>query len=208
MKDKKNAVCFMGMGLAVLVLAIVLIANVVSGSGRSSTLKDQRTEITNLSNQVESQRASVQAGSSSVVQQTTGIDLERKDKDDAVIREFAKLVTTWSTHDEYTAMRAEVMEKYALSESSRFATVFLPSYGSITDGAGVEHNLIDYNKISCSYRGMKSIVSGISGGQYSYFVIVTCAGGRDGATSTFDVVFCCSVDGIGNISNLEAYTLT
>ena len=55
---------------------------------------------------------------------------------------------------------------------------------------------------------MKSIVSGISGGQYSYFVIVTCAGGRDGATSTFDVVFCCDVDGIGNISNLEAYTLT
>ena len=204
MKDKQNIMCVMAMGLAVLVLVIVIAVNIFSGGRRTSALAQQRSEITNLQNQVESQKASVQAGSSSVVQQVTGIDLARKDKDDAVIKEFAQLVTTWSTHEEYTAMRAEVMEKYSLAAASRFATVFLPSYGSITDGEGVEHNLIDYNHISCSYKGMKSIVSGISGGQYSYFVIVTCAGGRDGATSTFDVIFCCDVDGIGNISNLEA----
>lgn len=208
MKSKQNLLYMMLMGVAVLVFVIVMVVNAVSGSGRSSTLAAQKAEIVELSNKVEAQRASVQAGVGSVVQQTTGIDLARKDKDDVIIKEFAELVTTWSTHEEYTSMRTEVMQKYALSDGSRFASVFLPDYGSITDGEGVEHNLIDYNHISCAYRGMKSIVSGISGAQYSYFVIVTCDGGRDGATSTFNVVFCCDVDGVGNISNLEAYTLT
>lgn len=207
-KNKKNLLCLMLIGISVLIFVIVLIANGVSAGSRASILEEQAVEIANLKNQVETQRASVQAGSSSVVQQTTGIDLERKAHDDEIIKAFAERVTTWSSHAEYTEMRAEIMSKYDLSEASRFATVFLPDYGSIKDGEGVEHNLIDYSSISCSYRGMKSIVSGISGGQYSYFVIITCSGGRDGSTSTFNVVFCCDVDGTGNISNLEAYTLT
>lgn len=208
MGTNKNLLCVIAMTASVAILVIMIIFGAVSGSRHNSTLESQASEIASLQNQVEVQKAAVQAGSSSVVQQVTGIDLERKSKDDEVIKNFAQRVCTWSTYEEYMAMRGDVLSKYSLSESSRFATVFLPSYGSIKDKDGTEHNLIDYNKISCSYRGMKSIVSGISGAQYSYFVIVTCAGSKDGSSSTFNVVFCCDVDGLGNISNLEAYTLT
>ena len=80
-KNKKNLLCLMLIGISVLIFVIVLIANGVSAGSRASILEEQAVEIANLKNQVETQRASVQAGSSSVVQQTTGIDLERKAKD-------------------------------------------------------------------------------------------------------------------------------
>ena len=207
MGTNKNLFCIIGITASVVILIVVLAVGGISGSKHNATLTAQTNEITSLKNQVEVRRNEVQAGSGSVVQQVTGIDLERKAKDDGFIKAFAEKVCTWDSYESYMAMRGEILSQYALSESSRFASVFLPNYGSITDGEGVEHNVIDYQKITCAYRGMKSIVSGISGGQYSYFVIVTCAGGKDGATSRFNVVFCCDVDGLGNISNLEAYTL-
>lgn len=205
---KENLLYFIAMGVAGVLLVIVLVVGSVLGGSHNGKLNKQAGEIANLQNQIETQKAQVSAGAGSVVQSTSGIDLARKSTDDAIIKEFAQLVTTWNSYDTYMEMRKEVMEKYALSESDRFSTVFLPDYGSITDGDGVAHNLIDYAKISCEYRGMRSIVSGINSAMYSYFVIVTCAGGRDGNTGPFNVVFCCTVDGAGNISNLEAYTLT
>lgn len=208
MGTKKNLPYIVAMAVSASILVAVLAFSAVSSARHNATLEQQAEEIVSLKNQVEAKRSEVQAGSSSVVQQVTGIDLTRKAKDDEAIKAFAEKVCTWDSHEAYSAMRSEVLSAYSLSPSSRFASVFLPDYGSIKDGDGVEHNVIDFQKLSCAYRGMKSIVSGISGGQYSYFVIVTCAGGRDGSTSTFDVVFCCDVDGIGNISNLEAYTLT
>lgn len=205
---RKNIPYFAAMGGAVLVLVIILIISAVTGAGQKSALEAQASEIANLQNQVETQRAQVSAGSGSLVQSTTGIDLARKAKDDEAIKKFVETVTTWDSYESYMAMRSEIMETYALNAADRFSKVFLPDYGSITDADGTEHNVIDYSKISCEYRGMKSVVSGISGNVYSYFVIVTCGGGRDGNKSAFNVVFCCSVDGNSNISNLEAYTLS
>lgn len=207
-KIRDNLLHVIIMAVFVVALIAVLVVGAVIGGSHKSALDAQAQEMVGLQNQIETQRAQVSAGSGAVVQATTGIDLDRKAKDDAVIKEFANKVMTWHSFDEYTEMRSEVLEKYSLSAASRFASVFLPDYGTVSDADGVEYNLIDYAKISCEYRGMKSIVSGINNAYYNYFVIVTCAGSRDGAGSTFNVILTCTVDGAGSISNLEAYTLS
>ena len=78
MGTKKNLPYIVAMAVSASILVAVLAFSAVSSARHNATLEQQAEEIVSLKNQVEAKRSEVQAGSSSVVQQVTGIDLTRK----------------------------------------------------------------------------------------------------------------------------------
>lgn len=191
----------------VLSLAIFVFC-LASGGSYAGQLESQATQITTLENEIAAKTAAISAGNSAVVQSVSGIDLERVAHDDGVAEAFIRKVTTWDSWESYTAMRSEIMETYDIGASSNFAQVFLPDYPSKTDPAGNAYNDIDLQKLSCAYESMKSMPCAIRAAQYDYFTIVTCSGAKDGQASHFNFIMTYTVDGAGNLINLDAYTLT
>ena len=200
--------CIIITAVVAVITAAIAVFCMMSGGSYDSQLEEQAAVIRELENDIAAKTAVLTAGSSAVVTETSGIDLKRVAHDDEVALEFIKKVTTWNNWADYTAMRAEIMEQYQVNASSNFAKAFLPDYPTNTDPAGNEYNEIDNQKLSCSYKAMKSMVCGINGAQYDYFTIVTCAGAKDGVASNFNFIVTYTVDGVGNIFNLDAYTLT
>ncbi len=207
MTDRKNIPFIVIIAVSIVALIGVFMFTKFSTSGYEGRLQAQATEITRLKNAIEVQNAAITAGVGSVVQQTTGIDLERKVRDDGTAINFLQKITTWSNYEDYNSMRSGVMQDYNLNPDSDFMTVFLPAYGSTTDQEGNTYNVIDQDKLTCQYRDMKSLVTDINGGVYTYFTIVTAAGGKDGAVADLNFAAMYSVDGNGNLSNFNAYTL-
>lgn len=201
MKIKQKDRGFVILG-ACSILILVLVAGFLGMRERSYgiTMEQQRRQVIDLENQLAVKQAELDTTQHAVIRDLTGLDMDRKAKDDEVARAFISRVTTWNGIDEYKAMRADVIKEYNLNSTSSFLTVFLPG----TPGA----HILSGMEYSCRYDSMDSQVYSINADVYSYFTKVKfVAAGPGGGTATVTVIFMYTVDGDGNIGNMNAYGL-
>lgn len=196
---------YITMGIAVAIMLICIVIGSMSGNKYEKEIAANDQQISQLNNQIAVQSAAISSGNASAVKTSTGIDLQRVVEDDAVARVLIEKMVTWSSGEEYLAARDYVTATFGLNPKSNVLRTFFPELPIPEENPG--GNYVDYNKLSCRFKGMKSMVRAISGEQYSYFTIVTCEGNRNGAVGNFNVAVMYTVDVNGAMSGLDAYTL-
>lgn len=198
---KKRERKFLFIGGACILLAVVIGIFIGMQSGQyDKVLVKQNQDISALANELMIKQAAVGESDSQVIKLATGLDLVRKESDDKIARTLAETVTTWSSYEEYKAMRDKVTADYALQNTSTFMQEFLPArpFGLSTTPDGY----------ACQFSKMETCVTNIAADTYSYFATVKAvASGPSGANKTITTIFLYDINGSGEISNLRAYSV-
>ena len=195
------------------VIAIVIfIANsIVSNVVYTKNLTVQEENIQQLMNKYEMNRVSKQQAVDDTKAKVTGIDNKRVKTDDGILDAFLKDCFTWSSADEYNAIRKKLADSNVLADNGTFLNVLFPELVEKQDIDGNATNDIDnsiYGQLNLKYDSMKSHVTDIKDGVYSYFTEVTVTSAvKGGTSSTGDLIVTYSVDKDGNLSNVDAYTV-
>ena len=133
------------------------------------------------------------------------LDQARADRDDEIAAGFLNTVCTWNSYAEYTAAREQIMADYDLTESSQFMSVFMPEIGNITSSDGTNYNKIDVLGLNMTDQRIKSYVTKIDGGDYSYFTVVDVRSTwENGGESVVQAVLLYTVDAGGSLSDVYA----
>lgn len=198
---------------ALLALGSFLFYYLSSGTWESNLLVQER-EIYSMQNDIEAKKLTVTEKEHVVIRDTTGLDYERVQKDDAIAEEFLKHVMSWDNYNQYQTIRKECIDEYGLDEDSGFLQVFLPEVPLMRTNDGKAYNMIDDGDIehpsglNIKYEGMSSRVSGISTDSYSYFTIVDWSTQDEkGREAMAQAVFTYDVNGDGDILNVDAYAI-
>lgn len=148
------------------------------------------SDISKINNQLIALKASDVKDKQKVVTEITGADLSRVDSDITYIKEFLSEAFTWSTYEEYIAVRDKMPSKYGISSTSDFFTVFMPYIKNVVN-AGKNINVIDTTGLNMAYENAKITLVSIENANYVY--MVEC-----------NVV---SKDNVSNLSNTESVAL-
>lgn len=144
------------------------------------------------------------------ITKASGLNSDRKQNDDKIASKFFELILTWSSKEEYDAMRKQVMNTYGFKEDSEFMKGYLPPVTEVTDVTGTgKTNAIDAYQASMNYRDMDSYVTKISGDKYSYIAFVTTTGTNSAGSSADGVqMFTYTMNADQQITDIRAYGLT
>ena len=192
--------------VALIVIFAILTLLVVIFTGMqkrqyASALEVQSNEIISLETQLALAKANYEANQNQVVTEVSGVNVERKQADDVVAREFISRVTTWADVSEYRTMRAEIVSEYGLDQNSYFLQSFLPIRPQgANESAG---------SVNSEFSSMDSICISADEdtGLYSYFTeVVVHTAGAQGGIGEAHCVFLYTVSADGELSNIEAYT--
>lgn len=197
---KKSRLTIILMVIMFVFLLAAVIFSSITVRGYHSALNAQGDEITNLQSQLSLAKANYEANQNQVVIEVQGVDMERKNRDDAVAQEFISTVTTWANVSEYQTMRNSLFETYGISTDSHFMTTFLPRRPQ-----GLNETSGDANS---TFDSMESIcVSTNDAGDYTYVTEVTVkTAGALGGIGSAKCVFMYTVSEAGTLSNIDAYT--
>ncbi|MDO4595515.1 MAG: hypothetical protein Q4B30_00850 [Coriobacteriaceae bacterium] len=190
----------------ILMVGGFIAAAAVNGN-RDEALAAQSAKIAELENKKDVLEAAYSDANEEAIKVASGIDMARVQKDDKAAEKLIERVCTWDSKESYDGMRNGVMKDFGLEETSAFVQVFMPK---ITDATieGKKINEIDANGLNMEFVRMKSNVIGISGDRYSYLTTVTIqSSDKTGASAEGDSVFMYTVDGKGNLSDLNAYVV-
>lgn len=199
--------------VCVLIAVIVCVGNmIVSKVVYANNLAKQDEQIQKLTSQIETSRVTKQESLNSAKAKVTGLDIKRVKTDDGILEAFLKKCFTWSSAEEYRAIREELESSDMLSGDSTFLDVLFPELtDDITvDGESVTNAIDDsiYGQLNLKYDSLQSHVTAIDGTNYSYFTEVTVTSSvKDGISKTGMVIVTYTVDKDGNLSNLNAYTV-
>ena len=134
--------------------------------------------------------------------------MERVAADDAVADAFCKRLFSWSTRDEYEAIRDSLITEMGLAEDGEFLRTFMPPVPEMTGYDGKPWNIIDGGALDMDYRGLESYVVGISGDRYTYLARVKVAStDSDGHVGEGEMMMQYTVDSAGTISDLTGFGL-
>lgn len=197
------------------VLIIVLLVSVVTSNSHSSALAAQQAQIQELTNQIEMKKVTAQQAKDEAQQQSTGLNTQRVETDDAIAKEFLEKAMDWDSYDTYMQTRSAIAEEYHLNENSSFLTVFFPEVTLNEAPDGTTYNIIDDGTfgmpdgLNIHYSGMTSHVTGIVNDVYSYLTEVTLTTDvANGGSAVSRCAFLYDINGDGVMSNLEAYVLS
>ena len=104
-----------------LAFAIVMLCSyVVTNNNRDAVLQEQQAEIDELNIRIAVLQSTYDNTKSEILMTTTGLNLQRVAKDDAVIQDFLTLVCTWDSYEEYNNAREKIMRVYGIEKDSHF----------------------------------------------------------------------------------------
>lgn len=200
--SKNVRLSILGSILGILLTVIVCMVLVGKMNSYTDQLAAQQTSIDTLTTQITLASAAQAANSNQAVHSATGMDMERKIRDDGIAEKFMSRVLTFTGYAEYQDMRKSVMADYGLTTQDQFVKSFLQSgqsaYGENADSLSSQYS----DMTSMCYRVDEDT------GMYYYFTKVNCiASGAYGGNGTVTSVFMYTVDADGNLANLQAYTL-
>lgn len=189
-----------------LAFAIVMLCSyVVTNNNRDAVLQEQQAEIDELKNRIAVLQSTYDNTKSEILMTTTGLNLQRVAKDDAVIQDFLTLVCTWDSYEEYNNAREKIMRVYGIEKDSHFMSVFMPEVVNKVANDGTSYNRIDTMGLNMTYEGLKSYVTHILADEYSYFTLVTISSTWDnGGEATAQAAITYTVDTEGNLTNIRA----
>lgn len=162
-------------------LAFVLLIGAGFGNAVvTSPLNDQINEASEKLSALQNRRAMLQAAankeSDRTVEEASGLNMQRKSTDDAEITPLFKLITTWSSGDQYRDARTRAMHDFNISKDSSLMSDYMPELSDFTGVDGKKTNQIDVQHVSMEFSNMKSYVTDINADKYSYMTFVTVKG--------------------------------
>lgn len=206
LKNKK----IMVPGIIALVMLILAFAFYILATGSQQSelnaVNDKYSELTNKKSMLE---AALATSNAEAIRSGTGMDAQRKAKDDIAAEKLAKLVTTWDSKKSYDAARKEVMSKYDLKSDSSFMKTFMPEVVELDSATGKgTTNEIDANGSNMTYQKMASYVIKIAGDKYTYLAPVSVSSSnKSGDSASKTLMFIYTTDVKHNLSNIEGYKL-
>lgn len=206
LKNKK----IMVPGIIAVVMLILAFAFYILATGSQQSelnaANDKYSELTNKKSMLE---AALATSNAEAIRSGTGMDAQRKAKDDIAAEKLAKLVTTWDSKKSYDAARKEVMSKYDLKADSSFMKTFMPEVVELDSATGKgTTNEIDANGSNMTYQKMASYVIKIAGDKYTYLAPVSVSSSnKSGDSASKTLMFIYTTDAKHNLSNIEGYKL-
>lgn len=173
-----------------------------------TSLINQKNLIEEYENAISVQQQSIQDQQEGAIESVSGIDFSKVEKDNKTAETFLKSIMTWSSYEEYEAIRQKMINDYDLPKDGSFMTVFLPEITNKTSKDGKNYNKINNNGLNVTYESMDSYVTKITSDTYSYFAVVTWSSSdNDGNEASSKAVFTYNIDGNNGIAELEGYTI-
>lgn len=195
--------------IAVVMLVFAFAFYVLATSGQQKELAAANDKYAYLSNKKSMLKAALATSNADAVRSGTGMDAQRKVKDNNAAEELAKLVTTWDSKKSYDTARKDAMTKYDLKADGTFMKTFMPEVvelNSATDNGTT--NEIDANGSNMAYQDMTSYVTKIAGDKYTYLAIVNVSSSdKAGNTATKSLMFIYTTDANHKLSGIEGYRL-
>lgn len=190
-----------------------IVAHGMSSSVNAANVEPLVAKVKQTRNKIEVKKADLKKEEKVAVSDATGLNTDRVNKDNKVVKDFLSTVFTWKNYNEYDAAREKVKEEMRLTEDSSFLKVFMPKLKNNIEG-DESYNLIDQKHLNMSYEGFTPYVKSISGSNYNYFTLVEVVSTRDlDNDGTPDgegrgwVIMEYMVDADGKIQNLTANLL-
>lgn len=197
-------------GIVATVMLILAFAFYTMATGsQQQKLDTTREKYAQLSNKKSMLEAALATRDAKAVQAGTGMDAQRKAKDDKAAAEFARLVSTWDSKKSYDAARKKAIAKYHLKKDGMFLKTFMYDVPSMknADGKGT-FNEIDASGLNMAYQSMSSYVTKIVGDKYTYLATVkVSSSSKSGNTANGDWMLIYTTDGNHELSNIEAYRI-
>lgn len=211
MKDNiKNYLPCILAGVLLLISIIVFLS--IKG-GYKQEESDIMREIQAVQTKIDQSGEQKKAVEKEVKMEVSGLDTSRVQTDDKAAKDFFEDILSWSSYEEYQAVRERITNEYDLDDSSTLLVNFFPEIEVVTDLDGNEYNIIDAMRqsgepLNLSFVDMSSYVINISGTDYSYFTEVTVSStANNGGMATGRCIFLYTVSEDGQLSNLHAYTV-
>lgn len=193
-------------GLLVVLLSF-LITNARVNTARDNISSQQR-ELNDIKNQLEIQRIAKDASEKKLIQDTTGLDVNRVNSDNDIAKEFVSMIFTWDSSKDYDSIRLSMVNDYGISADSDMLTVLFPEDVKVVQPDGSVLSYIDTHGRNCQFEKMDTYVAGINVGVYSYFAFVTWSSSdSDGNEAMSTAVLTYDIDSDGNFSNVNGYTI-
>lgn len=203
--SKKNII---GLGIFIIVGLLTVGGLYVANTSLDSELKDSKREYANLLNEIDVKEQSILNNELALVNSINNLDSSRVTRDNEIAQEFIEYVTTWGSGAQYDEIRTSVMKDYQLNTTSNFTKHFLTENVKVVGDGGVEYNYIDRFEINSQYEDMTSILKGINSDIYSYLTEVEWSTQDvSGNEATSSIIFMYSVNGNGDLLNLDAYIM-
>lgn len=195
--------------IAVVMLVLAFAFYLLATGSQQSELNAANDKYSELINKKSMLEAALATSNAEAIRSGTGMDAQRKSKDDIDAEGLAKLVTTWDSKKSYDAARKEVMSKYDLKADSSFMKTFMPEVVEVDSATGKgTTNEIDANGSNMTYQNMASYVTKISGDKYTYLAIVNVSSSnKAGNSAAKTLMFIYTTDTKHKLSNIEGYKL-
>ena len=198
--------------ICVIVTVCVLLGNmIVNNVVYSRNLSEKSNQIQSLTAQIEKNRVLANQSLNDTKAKVSGLDMNRVRTDDGIVDAFFKKIFTWSSADEYNAVRDELLQSDMLDTNNSLLTTVFPELKKEQDVDGGSSNIIDdsiYGQLNMTYDSMTSHVIGIDDTTYFYFTEVTVLSQvDDGISNAGEIVVTYSVNKDGQSSDLNAYTV-
>lgn len=195
--------------IAVVMLIFAFAFYAIATGSQQSVLNAANEKYAQLTNKKSMLEAALSTSNAEAVRSGTGMDAQRKVKDDGAAEELAKLVTTWDSKKSYDEARKNAMSKYGLKADGTFMKTFMPEVVELDSATGKgTTNEIDANGSNMTYQDMTSYVTKISGDKYTYLAKVNVSGSnKAGNTATKSLMFIYTTDANHKLSDIDGYRL-
>ena len=170
---------------------VVALASSMMISINNGNVSNQEARIAELENQISLAEVGLDKEREAVVKEATGVDANRKARDERYMRDIVSTATTWSDFQAYQTARRTIINDYGIAEDSDFMQVFMPDPSQYENSEGESTNEIDSNKLNMSFDSMETYVSDIVGEKYSYVSIArikTRSLDQDATADTYDII--------------------
>lgn len=205
---------FVRKNLAVIVAAVLClglgIAYVTVNSVKNDEVSASATTVSEKEKTFADRSVQASKEIQEVVNEVSGVQQDRIDKDNKTIEEFLGRAFTWDSHASYTQARDSVMRVHNLKADSPFMKEFMPPAPVNVDKQGNEYPYIDAAGLNQRVGAYRAKVQEVEGTEYHYVVFVDVQARSDdkkGTSSTTSVVYL-TTDGTGAISDLSGYAST
>lgn len=153
---------------------VLLVVVLLTGNERLSAAQHQADtasrELQEARGRLEGTVGQVEARRAQVVEQGTGQDLERVERDTERIEDLAAQVLTWENGADYRRQRERILRTSGLDEESPLLRDFMPADTCVEHKDGSRTCTTDAHRLSSSGTVDEVLVVGIEGNQYTYLV--------------------------------------
>lgn len=192
-------------------IAVTITAGVIGAVTLSGVQRDrdaEQAQLDDVHQQTEAVWADSAEKSKRLREDSSGLVLDRVERDNNAIGSIMNTATTWDSSESYDEARSELLNEYKLDPKSQFMTEFIPEQKDCnTTAEGEKLCLIDLNDLDSQMVNFHSVVTKIGPTDYTYFGVVdvstTARDGKSSVTYSTPVEYSTGLD--GKVKNLRAY---